>query len=561
YGQRLYSLGDYAGALDVWLELAQQGDARAQYSLAVMFHKGRGVEADKEKALEWAGRAAEQGYKPGQDLLRQLKAKDKVAKDKAANDKAANDKAAKPKKKKVAVKRKPRKPPKPIAQMTEMERVEWSVEEMLLAISEAIAEDGALHYGVLRAREQDGAVQILVPDIVYQSNTGNTLDLGDITARFERLDDRYDLVTFELPNEVRYKNDDGSSGRITMAERLGRLRWDRRLETTTEFEFRLGQLALLFDGSGEMGRIGEVLVKSDVVEKQGLWTGPMRLSLSDLDITNEEQGNVRLDSVALVLDMRGLNLSSRAAKVAAKENGEKAKAGGMPALDKILTMASGVGLRVRIAGLSVQSPDQGDFQLAEADYGFQLSSPDQKLLNFELTVRHNGLRGTDSAAPEDMVPQDMEIILSLENMPIDTIVNEGVTTSVEVALAGKVSSGPEVFKRLQRDLSAAATVLRLKQAKVTARDYDITLGLTLLADAVAKAGFVGGGDLRLRGLGKVLTTLGLQDVGPIADLVKKGRPIDGGKGLLFALAVRPDGQLTVNGDAVFSLTPFPEKAK
>ena len=34
HGQRLYSLGDFTGALTAWQPLAQQGDARAQYSLA-----------------------------------------------------------------------------------------------------------------------------------------------------------------------------------------------------------------------------------------------------------------------------------------------------------------------------------------------------------------------------------------------------------------------------------------------------------------------------------------------------------------------------------------------
>jgi hypothetical protein len=35
-----------------------------------------------------------------------------------------------------------------------------------------------------------------------------------------------------------------------------------------------------------------------------------------------------------------------------------------------------------------------------------------------------------------------------------------------------------------------------------------------------------------------------------------GRPVTSGPGVSFAIAVRPDGQLTINGDAFTSLAPF-----
>ena len=41
--------------------LAEQGDARAQFNLAKMYDKGEGVQQDKQKAAEWYQKAAEQG--------------------------------------------------------------------------------------------------------------------------------------------------------------------------------------------------------------------------------------------------------------------------------------------------------------------------------------------------------------------------------------------------------------------------------------------------------------------------------------------------------------------
>ena len=45
------------------LERAQAGDAQAQFDLGVMYFYGEGVRQDREKAVYWYCKAAEQGYK------------------------------------------------------------------------------------------------------------------------------------------------------------------------------------------------------------------------------------------------------------------------------------------------------------------------------------------------------------------------------------------------------------------------------------------------------------------------------------------------------------------
>jgi TPR repeat protein len=53
--------GDYATALAELRPLAEQGHAGAQYSLAKLYHDGRGVLRDDEQAANWYRRAAEGG--------------------------------------------------------------------------------------------------------------------------------------------------------------------------------------------------------------------------------------------------------------------------------------------------------------------------------------------------------------------------------------------------------------------------------------------------------------------------------------------------------------------
>lgn len=528
HGQHLYSLGDYPGAMIIWRDLALQGDARAQYSLAVMYQKGQGVTLDKVQAREWARRAADQGYEPGRRLSEQLQVGAKIA--------GGN------------------KPRKPAAQMTELERTKAAVEDLLAQIGGKIARDGALHHGELQAEKLDDAIQIIIPDIMIQSSDGGAFELGDVLAHVRHVDQRYDDITLALPGEIRFRNSGGTGGRITIANRLAKLRWDRRVETSTEFEFRFGQIIFLSDDDGELGRIAEILARAQVVEAQELWTGPMEFSFTGLNMTNIEQARLSVDSARVDLDLRGLDLHAYARHSASSGQNGTASTAAMPPLETILTMASGLGLRTRIAGLSWQSPAQGDLQLAAADYGVSLSSPDRKLLNLTLTARHDGLSGTGSAAPEAMVPRHMNVVLHLDNLPIDTLVSVGVAAAVEVMLLGQVNSGRQVFNRLRRELSAAATVLRLKRADVTAKDYNIAFNFTLRADGAAKAGVVGGGDLRVAGLKKILAALGLGGRGPVTALSEMGRPVTGGRSVSFAFSIRPDGQLTINGDPIASLS-------
>src|ERR1700686_3891628 len=56
-----YKTGDYATAVRLSRELAEQGDAMAQSRLGLMYQDGRGVPQDDRQAVEWFRKAAEQG--------------------------------------------------------------------------------------------------------------------------------------------------------------------------------------------------------------------------------------------------------------------------------------------------------------------------------------------------------------------------------------------------------------------------------------------------------------------------------------------------------------------
>ena len=60
-GVAAYERGDYEAALKEFRQLAEQGDAAAQYNLGMMYRNGKGVPPDYAEAVKWYRKASEQG--------------------------------------------------------------------------------------------------------------------------------------------------------------------------------------------------------------------------------------------------------------------------------------------------------------------------------------------------------------------------------------------------------------------------------------------------------------------------------------------------------------------
>ena len=60
-GVKAYERGDYATALRIMRELADQGNVSAQTALGFMYEDGLGVTQDYAEAVKWFRKAADQG--------------------------------------------------------------------------------------------------------------------------------------------------------------------------------------------------------------------------------------------------------------------------------------------------------------------------------------------------------------------------------------------------------------------------------------------------------------------------------------------------------------------
>jgi TPR repeat protein len=71
-GMAAYNRGDYAPAIRLFRPLAEQGNAKAQKVLGVMFRKGEGVPKNAVRARMWFSLAAKQGEAGARAGLREV---------------------------------------------------------------------------------------------------------------------------------------------------------------------------------------------------------------------------------------------------------------------------------------------------------------------------------------------------------------------------------------------------------------------------------------------------------------------------------------------------------
>jgi TPR repeat protein len=71
-GMASYNRGDYAPAIRLFRPLAEQGNAKAQSALGVMYRRGEGVARSSVRAFLWFSRAAARGDAKATAELREV---------------------------------------------------------------------------------------------------------------------------------------------------------------------------------------------------------------------------------------------------------------------------------------------------------------------------------------------------------------------------------------------------------------------------------------------------------------------------------------------------------
>jgi TPR repeat protein len=71
-GMASYNRGDYMPAIRLFRPLAEQGNAKAQHLIGVMYHRGEGVARNSVRAFAWFSLAAAHGDRDAKAKLRNV---------------------------------------------------------------------------------------------------------------------------------------------------------------------------------------------------------------------------------------------------------------------------------------------------------------------------------------------------------------------------------------------------------------------------------------------------------------------------------------------------------
>ena len=534
-GQNLFAAGDYAGALQAWRPLAEAGDVRAQYSLGVIYEKGLGVPRDLPRAIEWYRHAANHGYAPAIAALR------------TAKGRLEPPPSITPKPKPALV---PSTPP-PAAEADERDRIEQLVREIMRQ-ADLQFRAGTLEHGNVKVARTAAGHLAEIEGVAVSRSSGGRVDVGTVRLEFVADGARYYRITPRLPAVMRlYEPGGGAPSELRIGRQAGAVLWDRDLEIVIDLDARLGEVEVVAPDGQRAARFGEIAMTTELVERAGRWSGPIGLTIRDFAASAPDGGGFKLDGMSLVARVENLDMALYAhLSCGHGDDGRDAE----DLLRSFGRLLSGFSLSFGFDDLAASPSGGRPARMKRLDYEVALSGIDRDLASLAMRYGHRGLDGEAPILPRH-VPREAGLALTLDRLPIKTVVKAGLAALLEYWFFGKVASSSAVYNELRTALTAAGTELRIKDGTLTAPDYLVQLAGIFAADTRALWGISGEVGLTIAGLDGILAGLRNGEAAPkpdtpsLATLLRRlGRPSIDGKTMSYDITVDRAGKILVNGE-------------
>ena len=194
-------------------------------------------------------------------------------------------------------------------------------------------------------------------------------------------------------------------------------------------------------------------------------------------------------------------------------------------------------------------------RLGAADYRLGFSGLDRQLASIDMAYQHGGLVGSPPDIPE-LTPRDARIRITLDRLPIETLLQVGVVAVMEYMFFGEVGAKSDVLNQLRVALSDAHSELRIDDGHFEAPKLLVTVAGILAADAQALWGLAGEVGVTIVGLDALIRAYeeknsarggGSRPRSFGALLRSLGQPSADGKAFVYKFEVTREGRVLVNG--------------
>lgn len=532
YGQRLYSIGDYGGAIRIWRELAEEGDARAQYSLALMHAQGMGVTRDYGKARAWAQMAAAQDFAPARALLTVLgddgtpsaRGTDSGSPVVAAATQFNGDEEA---------------------------RIKRLAEDVLQQFAGSSARFGDLRYGDVHVDRNAGGFTVSIMDVALHGNV-EVIDIGTIKFFIAPQDSRHDLVRMALPTVLYVRPEDGPLVRVTIGQQQSRIVWDRRLATSTVFSIAYGDLQLKADGEPGHATIGQISASANLQPEGDRWSGPVEFQFTDMSVYGDGPDPIaRIGRLGFATTLDGFDLEQYLRAMQGLRPGQERP--GELGTDFVALLRQ-FRMSVTMADIMVKptETDAGDFSLTRADLSLTYADEGEDLAKLRLDLELSESVAHSSRTPRELMPEALTLNLRLDRLPVSALTQALVVMGVDVALFGEVTQAEELQAGLMQELISSGTSLHLERAEIAGRSLQVQAHGLLRSDSQAAMGAVGSLVVNIVGLEALLgspVATENAEIEQVANMLfAMSRSDPAGSGRRIEMTLDGSGQVLVNGE-------------
>ena len=529
YGQRLYSIGDHAGALHIWRPLAEQGDARAQYSLALLYAKGMGVTKDVAIARMWAEKAAAQNFGPAKAMLTLLGPPSMGARPgHAMANRAIGE------------------------QDSETGQIKAAVSEILKQLAATFGRNGELEHGDIMIDAAGSGYAVAVMDVALRGREGELLDMGTVKMHVTVPDEGHFAVGVTLPEVLYLRDRQKRMTRIALGRQASTVLWNRQYVTSTDFAFIYGDIVMTSDQQPGQVAIGELSAVAEIRPDGKHWSGPFRFAVKDLSMrTGKAAPSGHIGALSIELRLDGFDLPRYMQAVHGLQPGQEQT--GDPG-EPFVGAIRNAGLFFRADDIDLTQMAGNGFALKQAAFSIVLAETSADSAQLRLGLRHAGFASASPSADAAWTPAAMNAEVLLDRIPIRTATHAMATLGLDLVLFGEVTSAGDLLPRLRRDLAASGATLSLERFEFASEALRAAAKGELRADAAAAFGAIGTLQTTIQGLKAIGGAMGIDgdDTSVLGRLLAMSESDPSGTGQRFVVELTTDGNVLVNDKPLLS---------
>ena len=457
--------------------------------------------------------------------------------------------------------------------------------------------------GAVMVEPADGYYAVTLPHISVLFTDGGHLDIGIIALNVMPTDDPLQWkMTLALPSPITFH---GKESKDTLSMTVGKQFfagvWHEKFENFTKLKSRYTNVNIQSQDRTFSILIPDITADYDLAENANhLWTGPMQIVLSGLQVSMPDGGKAHIGKVTGISTLfdysvetaTAYNDSLRALDESYKAGEDSVSAQHVTGMYNMVAgfiskVWDGFTMKVEANDILLTRPPipgspAGELKLSNAGFAFDMLGFRKDSVTLRLGMNYAGLSLKPLSADFDATtPTHMNIDISINKLPFGEITALGKTSLESVAqLPPEMAklAGLQALFSLPQLFTKAGTTLDVKDTIMEGRDYRFSMNGSLSPDMSALKGAVGKGRLEVMGLEKITALLNEQLKKPdiseesksklqstlstlsILQLAgQQGKDALGNAVRLYDFELNKQGQILLNGTDMTLLMPKDEK--